>query len=814
MDERLLTTVASRLDASDLDDETGLLVLAACEGDDALTEAIGGRQPQLTDPAPHDAELPEPAGAYLASIGVEGFRGVGEARTLPLTAGPGLTLVVGRNGSGKSSFVEALEVLLTGDSRRWASRQKSWREGWRNLHHPDPSSVRATFSIDRSAGLTSLVREWKTGADLDDAITTAQAHGKPKGALEDLAWSDALVAYRPILSYNELGSILDEGPAHLYDALVRILGVDEVTDAFARLRSARLQLDNRIDAVKEEAKVLVRTFEDIDDERAERCRSAMSTTKWNLEGIASVVTGTGEVAGSSIDLDLLRGFTQLTGPDPEMVRTALERARAAVAERAALVGTDAEGAARLAELLEQALAHHEHAGDEACPVCGQGQLDKAWAEQTEAEVERLNRIAHAVRHAVESERSARQRLESLQKLPSTSLPEATRLELDAEGARRGWEQWLGVDTSDLGGAADSFERLFPALTAGIEALRTSAAAAFAERQDVWQPVAEEVAAWLERARAAEPARLALPRVTKAEGWLRGVADELRDERLAPIARQAAAIWKQLSQHSNVALGPIKLKGTGPKRRVDLDVTVDGVDSVALSVMSQGELHALALAIFLPRATRADSPFRFLVIDDPVQAMDPAKVEGLSRVLEDTAKTRQVVVFTHDDRLPEAVRRLGIDAKVLQVTRSDGSAVEIREVGSPSSVYIDDARSIVLTNDLPDEVKRRVVPGYCRHALEAVLNEISRRKLFAAGAGHDEVEERLVGVTTLTTRAALALFGDEDRGGEVMSRLNTFGGWAGDVFKACNKGSHDAYAGDLKGFVRDAEKLVEKLSSTQ
>lgn len=49
-------------------------------------------------------------------------------------------------------------------------------------------------------------------------------------------------------------------------------------------------------------------------------------------------------------------------------------------------------------------------------------------------------------------------------------------------------------------------------------------------------------------------------------------------------------------------------------------------------------------------------------------MDPARVEGLAKVLADTARTRQVIVFTHDDRLPEAVRRLGIPATVLSVTR--------------------------------------------------------------------------------------------------------------------------------------------------
>ena len=88
---------------------------------------------------PRRGRPPAPSGAFLQSIAVEGFRGIGPARTLELRPGPGLTLVVGRNGSGKSSFAEAFEVLLTGDSLRFKERAAVWREGWRNLHHPAAS---------------------------------------------------------------------------------------------------------------------------------------------------------------------------------------------------------------------------------------------------------------------------------------------------------------------------------------------------------------------------------------------------------------------------------------------------------------------------------------------------------------------------------------------------------------------------------------------------------------------------------------------------------------------------------------------------
>ena len=87
----------------------------------------------------------------------------------------------------------------------------------------------------------------------------------------------------------------------------------------------------------------------------------------------------------------------------------------------------------------------------------------------------------------------------------------------------------------------------------------------------------------------------------------------------------------------------------------LHAAVDGSETEAFGVMSQGELQALALAIFIPRATSPESPFRFLVFDDPIQAMDPSKIDGFLDVLTELAKDRQVIVLTHDNRLPAAIR---------------------------------------------------------------------------------------------------------------------------------------------------------------
>lgn len=83
---------------------------------------------------------------FLTSIKVSGFRGIGSTAKLDLHPAPGLTVVSGRNGSGKSSFAEALELALTGTSYRWKEKQALWAESWRNLHKPNPTTVRVGFT--------------------------------------------------------------------------------------------------------------------------------------------------------------------------------------------------------------------------------------------------------------------------------------------------------------------------------------------------------------------------------------------------------------------------------------------------------------------------------------------------------------------------------------------------------------------------------------------------------------------------------------------------------------------------------------------
>jgi hypothetical protein len=194
-------------------------------------------------------------------------------------------------------------------------------------------------------------------------------------------------------------------------------------------------------------------------------------------------------------------------------------------------------------------------------------------------------------------------------------------------------------------------------------------------------------------------------------------------------------------------------------------------------------------------------------------MDPARVDGLARVLESASRDRQVVVFTHDDRLPEAVRRLDIAADVLEVTRREGSIVEVRRSLDPVGRYLEDALAVAATAGLPSSAAAlassaaHVVPGLCRLALEAVCMEVVRRRRLTRGEAHAEVERTLSEAGHLTRLAALALYDDVERGGDVLARLEgEAGAPLADTFRRCADSAEipPAQAVDL---VRLASKLT-------
>lgn len=754
MSTDLTSWVGDRLDNDgNLSDDAKLLILAALEGKSALADMAG-----FTPPAPGPAihEIAEPAGAFLKQIKVRGFRGIGPESQLDLDPFPSLTVISGRNGSGKSSFAEALEVALTGTTYRWHARTSQWKEQWRNIH--DGESVRIEVTLaEEGIGPTKLTAEWAGECGLDRMVTSLQRDGQKKQCdSSSLGWAGPLVTYRPMLTYEELGALLAAEPKMLYDALSTVLGLEQLSTAVKALDEHRKSSVAPEVALRDGKKTLRQALATLTDDRATEAESLLATRVLDVPQLRKLATGTTK---HDVESARLRTLKELTLPSAAECKGAADELTTAVGHLAEVGDGLGESLQRRSQLFSAAISLHQHEGDQLCPVCAEGSLDNARIAALGVELERDKHELSKLQVARERNRTAataaRALVSTVPPVLAESAPEpVSNLALTA---RLAWEKWAAAPTDPLALATHLSTEGEPTRVA-LAALKSAAAEYLTRLDETWSRVATQLAAYADAAEKWDGQKVSAATATSAHKWLKDNEIVLKNERLQPIAEEAKRIWSGLRQESNVEIAGITLESSNTRRRVVIAAEVDGQDAGALAVMSQGELHALALALFLPRATMPESPFRFVVLDDPVQAMDPAKVDGLVKVLLEIAKTRQVVVFSHDDRFASAVRRApkGVPIKVLEVRREANSKVTAVVAYSPANRYLKDAFGLVKDDGLPKETLLRVVPGLLRMALEAQSRETYFARRLSAGESHEAVEAEWVGSPKTRDRLALAI----------------------------------------------------------
>ena len=801
--------VRERLASSAADPATAAVVLAAFEGSDRLTAVlVDGEEPGAHGAAavPSVAEQADVGGggAWLTGVRVEGFRGVAPALELTLTPGPGLVLVTGRNGSGKSSLAEAAEVALSGTSAR--SAKGLWAEGVVNLHHAGGRSVEVSLRLDGHGDV-------RVGRTLTaDGLSGSSGWSTRAGADFDLGlvgWEQAVSRYRPVLTYGELAQLSAGERSALFDPLNRILGLECLTDADGRLRAAEaVHGQAGKDAAARRKAVLV-LLDASGDERAAPLRAALAGTRPDTAA-ARALLAEGKSAKFGA-VGAAPAWASLRAPAQPQVDAAAQEVSEAVAGQEKEVSSQAGRAERLASLLKLAVEHRQ-GPDDVCPVCGQGRLDDVWLEQARAETERQAASAGAASAARARRDTAVLAARRLVSPVPSCLREPAVGAADPTRALVAWRAWeaAGRQDVDAPALAADLPRLATDLAVAVAELAEAAAAVVAEQDRDWQPLAEHAA---EALRLTDEAAAAAPRlsvVKAARAWLKAASEEIRNDRLRPFADQATAIWADLRQESNVSLAGVTLASQNTRREVRLDLDVDGVPGTQ-AVLSQGELAALGLALFLPRSVAGESLFRFVIVDDPVQSLDPSKVDGLARVLHALAADRQVIVFTHDNRLPKSLRHLDLQFRHYELDRGEKSVVTAREVDDPVLQHLKDAKALAKDTVLPAELLALAVAGYCRDAIEDAAIEAARRRLLSKGLTVNEVDLVLDGAATTRARLGLALLGDSKVKPKRLDAALVALGGSQDLVARCVEEVHDPDAsGDLPALVASAGLFVGAL----
>lgn len=807
--------VDAQLQKSDLSDEVALLVLAALEGDEELDGYLDDGVPVARPEPSAGSEEAEASGVVLTSVRVEGFRGIGPACELSIAPKPGLTIVAGRNGSGKSSFSEALELVLTGGTYRWANKSAEWREQWRNLHH---RTARVSVGlVEEGVGPITVTSTWADNEhSVESRTVKAQVAGKPQvDGIEHLGWKRALEQFRPILSYDELGGMLEGKQSELYDALASILGVEQLGDAVKRLKSRSDARKGPGAAATARRKELQAQATASTDERAIEAAGLLRKTDPDTAKLRALATGSQQLDRGP--LPALRMMATLSAPDEAAASAAVKRLRTAKNDLADAGAQISQRNRDRLKLLQQGLLFHATHGDQTCPVCRSGNLDASWAETSKSLVEQEKKQFTEVEAAHQTFDLAFDAVRKLIQPPPAQLTDAPMPSLQSavDETRGAWTAWTKIDaTKDAAGTdvlATHVETQLPRLAAAVALLRESAASEISALDDQWQPLASAIAGWCDDWEAWKNVEPSVKQLLGAEKWLKDNDLRLKNERLEPIQTQARNAWQKLKQESNVELGALELTGTNTRRRVRISGAIDGEAVDSFAVFSQGELHALTLSLFLPRATLAQSPFRFVVLDDPVQAMDPAKVDGLVELLSELAKTRQVIVFSHDDRLPAALRRSAHDATILEVNRSANSAVSITSSQDPTVRYLNDAHGLIKEwqhERLTEDDLRKTLPGLYRFAIESAAKDRYFASHLATGASIHDLESTWSGTHNTRKRVLLAIFGEEPP--EHIAQSWISGSYRPGALGIASNGFHRGLATDPEEAHYKTKKLVDDL----
>src|SRR4051812_4097779 len=126
----------------------------------------------------------------------------------------------------------------------------------------------------------------------------------------------------------------------------------------------------------------------------------------------------------------------------------------------------------------------------------------------------------------------------------------------------------------------------------------------------------------------------------ASSRLRG---SVRPARAAPDVHAASRATRHLLRKNQVVP-----EVYDPERRVAAN---------PLTVYSEGQLNVVALSYFLGLALNArDGALPFVVLDDPLQAMDAVGVLGFADLCRRVREQRQLIVTTHDRRFADVLAR--------------------------------------------------------------------------------------------------------------------------------------------------------------
>lgn len=625
------------------------------------------------------------SGCRLRTLELEAFRAFGAAQIFDLDADA--VLVRGDNGTGKTSLTDGLLWLFCGEIPRLTERLKGLRKGRDpiiNAYTGGPARVRLTFQTS-SLGVVSVERKGDNKTNelswVSDSLASAS---RPELQLSEAFGHSSIesvgeaVRVWGILQQHAVTAALDSG-ALLHQRLAAIVGLDRVT-AFAesanrttrRLRSDLSQVSQVRDTLERQVEAsrqspLVRPSEVVPprtlaiglEEAAEDLPSGIDvdlarvgvsggTVREFLRSVDSVVALCGTVEGRA------RAVADLSRHEERALED-LEQ-ELAVAERRAHELTAEEPSRRTL-----AAAALELLVDQTCPVCGQTvdepSLRKHLEELATADA------SDAAQRAREALLNIRKEIARARDLEQQSRAAVAALDASWESLSAALDSLEGLGVSPPWRKADRASGLARSLGSFRDRAEAAVLRSESEARSVRARTrSQEVALRAEFDRATKAVAEAGERVARAEALekaSRSAGQRLVERALAKVEPSFAEVFDRLVPHPTFTELHARQDTYYGKNQVIPEV-YDAERRLAANpslVLSEGQLNVVALSYFLGLALNAsDGGLPFLILDDPLQAMDTVGALGFADLCRRIREHKQMIVTTHDRRFASLLAR--------------------------------------------------------------------------------------------------------------------------------------------------------------
>lgn len=587
----------------------------------------------------------------IKSIEIEWFRGAAEIVSL---APQSKSMVVyGENGSGKSSFVDALEFVLKNGKIRHLSHEYSGK-------HQEKAIVNTHAPAGRK---TRLHIKFKDGSELKWEIKRDGSFMRSGAETTSMATWDY---QRTILRQDEVASFIQDTKGGKYSTLLPLLGLHHMEVAAENLRQLSKSVEQEsklwqstvaLREVASKRKILFGAATDeqiykmISDLHAKYCVGKGTTTD-PLSHCKEFEAALKErIAHSSAEQKRYLTLQAISGLN---LKSYVDEVRS---ESLKLSSTVEPLIAEKLEVLQSAGIFVDKLEEETavkCPACGRAISVDDFKAHVKSEKERLQDIINIFNNRKAAIGSLCNSLTSLKSNLNKSDVKSWRDELNKKtfSDNLAYIDGLNVESLRASCSENDLVGIENNLLTLIDAASSSAGIAPPDVQQLStdSKIVEVAKAIIESKKLADDATRDQSLISFLNVLEQGVREEIRLQSknvIGEISSDIQKMWAIL--HPGEAIADVSLYlPSDADKAIDIGLKFYGIeqDSPRLT-LSEGYRNSLGLCIFLAMAKREADKDRPLFLDDVVISLDRNHRGMIVELLEKEFSGRQVVILTHD-----------------------------------------------------------------------------------------------------------------------------------------------------------------------